>query len=820
MKKNKTLESVFPIHKIEKDFLIAKSGSVSIAFSVVLPEIFTMSSADYEALHAAFVKAIRLLPEHTIVHKQDWYVEDAFRPLAVGDSFLMDASDRHFSERPFLRHECYIFLSTVPHAFSNPAPTAGILFRTSPVARELLDDRRFEVFAEKASQFAAVLQDSGFLELRRLGGDELASSPGWAGLLERYCYQLAEDQVPALADFKTGTELSVAGHALHIFSLADPDDLPALCGPRLNYEKYSAERTPFSIGFGAPLGLLLQCNHIVNQYVIVGDSAGTLRHLETKRKRLQSLSAYSRENAISRDATSAFLNEAIGQGRLPVKAHLNVIAWHDDPAKSRELRNMVSSAMAALDGKAKLETAAAACLFWAGIPGNAAELPSTARFDTFAEQAVCFFNVETNYRTSLATQGIRFGDRLTGRPLQVDLFYEPFERGLIQNRNIFLCGPSGSGKSFATNHILRSCNECGDHILVVDVGHSYKGLCDLVGGYYFTFSEKNPISFNPFFVPDNQLDTEKREAIKSLLLALWKKDDEAYSRSEYISLSNALQSYFDMLKAEPAVFPCFNTFYDYLRDVFVPELRHQGVKDKHFDIDNFLYVLRPYYTGGEYDYLLNATENLDLLHTNFIVYELDAIRDHPILLPAVTLTLAENFLNKMRRLKGVRKIILIEEAWKAIARAGMAEYIRYLFKTVRKFYGTAAVVTQEIDDIISSPIIKDTIIANSDIKILLDQSKYANKFQAVQDALGLTDRDRSLILSMNKANDPNLKYKEIFISLGAYSKVYRTEVSLEEYLCYTTEEREKLLVQQYAARFGSIRRGISRLAADVRSKKI
>src|SRR5690606_16018206 len=130
------------------------------------------------------------------------------------------------------------------------------------------------------------------------------------------------------------------------------------------------ERTPFSIGFGAPLGLLLHCNHIVNQYVIVGDGAGTLRHLETKRKRLQSLSAYSRENAISRDATSAFLNEAIGQGRLPVKAHLNVIAWHDDPGKSRELRNMVSSAMAALDGKAKLETAAAACLFWAGIPGN------------------------------------------------------------------------------------------------------------------------------------------------------------------------------------------------------------------------------------------------------------------------------------------------------------------------------------------------------------------------------------------------------------------------------------------------------------------
>jgi type IV secretory pathway VirB4 component len=175
----------------------------------------------------------------------------------------------------------------------------------------------------------------------------------------------------------------------------------------------------------------------------------------------------------------------------------------------------------------------------------------------------------------------------------------------------------------------------------------------------------------------------------------------------------------------------------------------------------------------------------------------------------------------MRRLKGKRKIILIEEAWKAIAKAGMAEYIKYLFKTVRKFYGTAAVVTQEVGDIISSSIIKDTIINNSDIKILLDQSKYMNKFSDIQELLGLTDKEKSLILSMNRANDPALKYKEIFISLGGVvSKVYRTEVSLEEYLCYSTEEKEKVLVQEYAKRYGSIRRGIAMLAEDLRHNKI
>jgi conjugation system TraG family ATPase len=248
-------------------------------------------------------------------------------------------------------------------------------------------------------------------------------------------------------------------------------------------------------------------------------------------------------------------------------------------------------------------------------------------------------------------------------------------------------------------------------------------------------------------------------------------------------------------------------------------LRKEGIKDKDFDIDNFLYVLKPYYVGGEYDYLLNAEKNLDLLSQPFIVFELDNVKDHPILFPTITIIIMETFISKMRRLKGVRKIILIEEAWKSIMRQGMAEYIKYLFKTVRKHYGEAMVVTQDVDDIISSTIIKDAIINNSDCKILLDQTKYLNKFQHIQDLLGLTEKDKTLILSMNKANDPTKKYKEVFIGLGnAISKVYRTEVSLEEYLTYTTEEKEKLKVQQYAKRFGSIKKGIEMLAADIRNE--
>jgi conjugation system TraG family ATPase len=248
-------------------------------------------------------------------------------------------------------------------------------------------------------------------------------------------------------------------------------------------------------------------------------------------------------------------------------------------------------------------------------------------------------------------------------------------------------------------------------------------------------------------------------------------------------------------------------------------LASDQVKDKDFDLSNFLYVLRPYYAGGEFDYLLNATENLNLLGQRFIVFELDNIKDHPILFPVVTLIIMEVFISKMRKLKGIRKMILIEEAWKAIAREGMAEYIKYLFKTVRKFFGEAVVVTQEVEDIISSPVVKQAIINNSDCKILLDQSKYQNKFDQIQELLGLTEKEKALILSINKANDPTKKYKEVFISLGGLlSRVYRTEVSLEEYLAYTTEETEKIKVQAYTQKLGGMEKGIAALVSDLTEK--
>jgi len=816
----KQIKDILPLFGVEHDCILSKQGDVTIAYEVELPELFTLSDQEYEVLHQSLIRAIKVLPAGTVFHKQDWFTQSKHAAdfSAIGVSFLSRASERFFNERPYLDHQCYIMLTKKPAGRKAGSSLFSNLLRRSIVPEQTLKPQLLQDFLDNAGQFERILKDSGLLKLKRLTNEELSGEQQYCGLVERYLNLQPNEKSFILHDISFEDGLKVGPNHCQLFTLADAADLPSYCGSRINYDKYSTDKTKFSVGFASPIGQLLSCNHIYNQYIFIEDPQKTIQKLESKRLRLHSLSAYSRENSISRDATNDFLNEAISQQRLPVKSHFNVLVWTDSKDELKDTRNLVSSALSQMDAVPKQELSGAPQIFWAGIPGNEADFPMNDTFDTFAEQACCFLNLETNYRSSISPCGIRLGDRQYGKPVHVDISDEPMKKGLITNRNKFILGPSGSGKSFFTNHMVRSYYEQGTHIVLVDVGHSYKGLCQLVKGYYFTYEEKNPIRFNPFHIGDGDvLDTEKKESIKTLLLALWKKDNETFNRSEYVALSNALQLYYEA-PSRPSpegegegIFRCFNTFYEFLQRDFVEVLKRDEVKEKDFDISNFLYVLRPYYKGGEFDYLLNATENLELLKERFIVFELDNIKDHPILFPVVTIIIMEVFISKMRKLKGIRKMILIEEAWKAIAREGMAEYIKYLFKTVRKFFGEAIVVTQEVEDIISSPVVKQAIINNSDCKILLDQSKYQNKFDQIQELLGLTEKERAQVLSINKANDPGKKYKEVFISLGGMlSKVYRVEVSAEEYLAYTTEETEKFKLMQLAEQFdGDIERAIT-----------
>ena len=526
--------------------------------------------------------------------------------------------------------------------------------------------------------------------------------------------------------------------------------------------------------------------------------------------------------------TEMYLDEAHTKGVLPVRCHCNVIAWAEDAEEFRRIRNDTGSQLAMMECTPRYNTIDTPVIYWAGIPGNAGDFPSEESFYTFLEQAVCLFAGETNYRSSPSPFGIRLADRQNGIPVHVDISDLPMKRGIITNRNKFILGPSGSGKSFFTNHLVRQYYEQGAHILLVDTGNSYQGLCRMIhdrtngkDGIYITYEEDNPISFNPFYTESGKFDVEKRDSINTLILTLWKREDESPKRSEEVALSGAVNAYIRKISENRNIRPDFNGFYEFVADDYRRMIEEKKVREKDFDIDGFLNVLEPFYRGGDYDFLLNSDKELDLTGKRFIVFELDNISSNKVLLPVVTLIIMETFIAKMRRLKGIRKMLLIEECWKALMSANMSEYIKYLFKTVRKYFGEAVVVTQEVDDIISSPIVKEAIINNSDCKILLDQRKYMNKFEHIQRLLGLTEKEKGQILSINQANHPGRFYREVWIGLGGTcSAVYATEVSEEEYFTFTTEESEKLEVQRIAGGpEGSLEGAIRRLAEKKREEQ-
>lgn len=806
-----TLESRFPLLAVENNCIISKEGDITLCFRVLLPELFTVGADVYETIHSSWNKAVKTLPDFSIVHKQDWYLKESYSPDLEKEehSFLSRSYQQHFNERPFLNHYCYLFLTKTTKERMRMQSNFSSLCKGNLIPKEIKDKEGMRHFVEAVSQFQRIINDSGYVKMHQLNEDAILGGDHDRGILAQYFSLDRRNSVP-LQDMALGAEeLRIGNKRMVLHTLSDTDDLPGTVSESKRYDRLSTDRSDCMLSFSAPVGLMLSCDHIYNQYLFIDNSTENLKKFEKSARNMHSLARYSRANQINKEWIERYLNEAHSHGSPSIRAHFNVFAWSEDREELKQLKNDVGSSLALMECKPRHNTIDAATLFWAGIPGNAGDFPAEESYYTFIEPALCFFAEETNYQNSLSPFGIKLADRLTGKPIHVDISDLPMKKGIITNRNKFILGPSGSGKSFFTNHMVRQYYEQGTHVLLVDTGNSYQGLCELIkgktkgeDGVYFTYTEDNPIAFNPFYTDDGIFDIEKKESIKTLILTLWKRDDEAPKRSEEVALSNAVSGYIERIKSSNE-YPCFNGFYEYVKGDYKKIIEQKEVREKDFDLANFLNVLEPYYRGGEYDYLLNSEKQMDLLSKRFIVFEIDAIKDHKVLFPVVTIIIMETFINKMRRLKGIRKMILIEEAWKAIAKEGMAEYLKYLFKTVRKFFGEAVVVTQEVDDIIHSPIVRESIINNSDCKILLDQRKYANKFDEIQNMLGLTEREKSQILSINQDNDPSRLYKEVWIGLGGtQSAVYATEVSTQEYLAYTTEESEKMEVMNLAHQMG------------------
>lgn len=389
----KWLEEIIPVAAVEHNAILSKQGDISFVYKVSLPEVFTLSGEDFENIHQGTVRALKALPAGSIFHKQDVFFKEGFKGdnREADHSFLNRAAEGYFNGRPYLQHECFIIL-TKQAAGRKPSSSAiSNLLRPSIVPQQAVSREILQVWENQASQFVRLMKDAGII-LIRLKDAELESSSESSGILERYCYLLKSSDELMVKDIDLSNGITVGEQQCRFFTLADGNTLPPLCGPRLTYDKYSTDKTDFSISFAAPCGLLLQCNHIYNQLIFIRDSYSTRQKLEKKALRLRSLAAYSRENAIAHDSVNQYLNESVSESRVPAAIHCNIMTIAASEEEAREQTNMVTAALAGMETVAKLETTGAPQIFWSCMPGNEADFPMNDTFDTFIEQASCFLN--------------------------------------------------------------------------------------------------------------------------------------------------------------------------------------------------------------------------------------------------------------------------------------------------------------------------------------------------------------------------------------------------------------------------------------------
>ncbi|WP_454976824.1 TraG family conjugative transposon ATPase [Capnocytophaga leadbetteri] len=929
-------------HGWKFDCLIGQYGNPVIGIRI--KNIVEQYSADpdrYKQFHTVLNQVIAIIGENHIVQKTDIFAKKIYT-AEKENTYLQQKYSEHFSGR------MYKTIDTL------------LLFT------DLLDDKKSKYkFSDKAYKELRDKCEKVFMLL-----EQNECNPEW--LLEKdFEYYIAGtltmqfSSMPVFDNIKSTNEyLRIGKSFVKTISFVDVEniELPSQIG---TYAAMGGNGTVSDLAVDnfSFLNELEDYQSIVyNQVIAIPPQVQRQRDLDKKKKKHEGVAKSAPSNAIVAEEIATLLQNIAVDGQLIVDAHFSLVFACDTFEKMEKTQSTIENKLFTKGIIISKNAYNQMELFRAAIIGNAVELKDYDLFTTTSEAGLCFFFKESYPVSEKSNFYLRFADR-QGVPLKVDTSDLPYQTGRINNRNKFVLGPSGSGKSFLMNNIVEQYLTYNYDVVIVDTGDSYSGTCSYKGGRYIQYTEEKPITMNPFAVSKEEFNIEKTEFLTNLIFLIWQGADATMSPTQKSVLDNALlayyqqyfeghtdwykekndeelllylnkynvyeedltndeeQTYYDILglpydatideiktrgrkliheyhpdknhnkqnynpehyfkiyeaydtlsdeerrkaynesaalimvrnEREVAIIEedelgngdshrrqiikrvkkveddftvpalSFNSFYEFC-EKFLPVYlnnRHHKITEGEFNLRTFLFVLKDFYKGGRYGTTLNQNADNSLFYEPFIVFEIDNVKDNPKLFPIVTLIIMDTFIQKMRLRSDRRKALIIEEAWKAIASKLMGGYILYLYKTVRKFWGEAVVVTQELDDIIGNAVVKDSIINNSDTFILLDQTKFKDNFGRIAALLSLNKVEQNKIFTINNLNNKTGRgrFKEFYLKRGSRGEVYGNEVSMEQYLTYTTEKPEKSAILYYVNALGSYDKALDAFVADVKKYK-
>ena len=746
----------FPILTIEQDqFVIAVDGSISLMYKVLLPEVYSLAANELNDVHYKFSKSLRYLPKGTIVQKQDFFTKQILnQKISEEDTFLSKADNRFFFEKQTLNHHCYITFTKVLTGTKN-----SILKEKISYIEEFSE---MDEFKRSVELMVSYLQE--YFQFQLLNQEQILD------LLEQYIF-LGQKGISAELDFNQNT-LSIGAHKAQMFVISSVRQLPMVVENMKKDYSLSTEKTNFFLPYSHPIGINLDTNHLYNQVFYVGEHKEIFDQIKAKGRNFKSLQLLSKENGVNNRILDEFVDESIENDYYFIYQHYNLITWNNNSEALQDDVVKVTDAFKAMDIEYLLLNYTLKQAFLANVPGAANKITKTQRFVGTTELAASLINIDSSYRQTGTGEGIIVCDKKNGNPLRLDLWHDPVKKGLIVNRNRLLFGPSGTGKSFFVNHVASQYYDQGHHVIILDIGNSYRKLCYLVKGQYLEYQPEKPIRLNPFLI--QELTVEKKDFLSSILLLIWKGEGTPFRTEEKQILYLYLESFYKAVKEEN-IFPKFSNFYEFVLKQNIDE-----EQEKYFDKTSFRIALNEFYEGNYKD-ILNFEEPVDLFNERFIVFELDSIKDHPVLFPLTVLMIIDTIMEKIMKMPGVPKSIFIDECWKPISRGNMAEFIKYLYKTVRKFYGEVVIATQDLEDILNTDA-GSAMINNSDTILLLSHKKKLHTLDNFKKYLSFTESDVTKLFATEKG--------EVFIRLGNLSKIYKIVVPPERYACYTSNGDE------------------------------
>lgn len=806
--------------------LYTKTGEYSAVLKIENPvQKYSADIDSYYDFTHLFSALAQTLGEGYALHKQDIFVRKQFaNEPEHNQEFLSASYFRYFNGRPYTDSLCYLTITQ--------EAKKSRLFS--------YDSKKWRDFLVKIYKVRDLLRDSG-VQVKFLNKAEASE------YVDRYFAMNFEDRMVSMTNVKADDEtVSMGDKRYKVYSLVDVDcaALPSLIRPYTNIE---VNNTEMPVDLVSVVDNIPNAETVVyNQIIFLPSQKRELALLDKKKNRHASIPNPSNQMAV--EDIKQVQDVIARESKLLVYTHFNMVVGVPADTDLQKCTNHLENAFGRMGIHISKRAYNQLELFVSSFPGNCYSLNEEYdRFLTLSDAAVCLMYKERGQHSEETPLKVYYTDR-QGVPVAIDITGKEGKNKLTDNSNFFCLGPSGSGKSFHMNSVVRQLHEQGTDVVMVDTGNSYEGLCEYFGGKYISYTEERPITMNPFRINREEMNVEKTGFLKNLVLLIWKGTQGTVTKTEDRLIEHVITEYYDAyfngfesftpqqredlrkslviddrnssekrhesereraariegiideiegrrkeLKVEEL---SFNSFYEYsvqrIPDI-CEENRITGI-----DLSTYRYMMKDFYLGGNHEKTLNENMDSSLFDETFVVFEIDSIKDDPLLFPLVTLIIMDVFLQKMR-IKKNRKVLVIEEAWKAIASPLMAEYIKFMYKTARKFWASVGVVTQEIQDIIGSEIVKEAIINNSDVVMLLDQSKFKERFDTIKAILGLTDVDCKKIFTINRLENKEGRsfFREVFIRRGTTSGVYGVEEPHECYMTYTTERAEKEALKLY-----------------------